>query len=120
MEFFNVAKCTCPNDAAAMAVRLNVSKISSIGLLNSFSMIFTAISPENPGTLSCNNDNSSINSRGNISIRVDNSCPSLMKVGPNSSILLVNIFAMRRRFCLYKTSSFFFSRWTDIYIQDRG
>ena len=76
---------TCPRDAAAMGVRSKLSKMLSMGLPSSASMTLTALSPENPGTLSWSCFSSSMYSLGRMSILVLRSCPSLMKVGPSSS-----------------------------------
>mmetsp|Transcript_580 Transcript_580/g.2083 ORF Transcript_580/g.2083 Transcript_580/m.2083 type:complete len:225 (+) Transcript_580:3296-3970(+) len=90
---FNLAKCTCPSDAAANATSSKSSNTSSIGFPNSSVKISLAISVGNGGTRSCNFSNSRINCGLNTSTLVLNCCPTLINVGPNLNNPSLNHFA---------------------------
>mmetsp|Transcript_2128 Transcript_2128/g.3465 ORF Transcript_2128/g.3465 Transcript_2128/m.3465 type:complete len:311 (+) Transcript_2128:351-1283(+) len=108
-----VATCTWPREAAASGVRSKVSKSSERGFPKSSSMMRTAASPPNPGTSSCRLASTVMYSLGRMSMRVDSSWPSLMKVGPRHSSPSLRNSAVEVRAALSSagSSSFFSFAW---------
>mmetsp|Transcript_27846 Transcript_27846/g.69921 ORF Transcript_27846/g.69921 Transcript_27846/m.69921 type:complete len:279 (+) Transcript_27846:1553-2389(+) len=82
---FNLARCTCPKEAAASATSAKSSYTCSTGRPSSCSRILRAIAVGNGGTRSCSFSSSVMKGLDSTSTRVENCWPILMNVGPRRS-----------------------------------
>lgn len=76
---------TWPRLAAAMGFSWKLVNRRCTGAPNSASMMAMALAGAKAGTLSCNLESSSVKAAGKRSEREENSCPTLMNVGPRDS-----------------------------------